>query len=185
MQRIAAKNRNATRCENETDGATLRFLDDRPKKAKGGRLRSGDGGGGGRETERLRWENKKKKSKRKSFPLVERNTHRFATIQRFPRASARALCNAPLLLLNRALDRCGRTIKIASPRDLSKVRARAPVRAIHFSCVFSLPRATRLESPRNIDSEEHSLARPYIGIPLCNNSRMFNGFYCFSMDVVL
>jgi len=96
-------------------GATVRFLDDRPKKAKGVGEEL-DRNGHEREGE-IETDEKEKKQAGKSFPLVERNTHRFATIQRFALAlhcKAARLCNALLLLLNRALDRCRRTIKIAS-----------------------------------------------------------------------
>lgn len=93
MQGIAVRNKSDEVWKRDR-GATVRFLDDRPKKAKGvgsaERARE-------RETENT---TEGKKSKRKSFPLVERNTHRFATIQRFARARAR--CTAKRRIMQRA-----------------------------------------------------------------------------------
>lgn len=91
----------AARCENETvelwsvfwtidqrrrKEPIVRWLRCRFEQAYGRKIKKRKGK---RERERGRDKAREEKSKRKSFPLVERNTHRFATIQRFARARAR------------------------------------------------------------------------------------------------
>lgn len=70
----------ATRCENETAEPRSVFwtIGQRRRKESAGNLK----GTGAKERDRDSREREKKQA-RKSFPLVERNTHRFATIQRF------------------------------------------------------------------------------------------------------
>jgi len=109
-------------------GATVRFLDDRPKKAKGA---------GSAEPAREReTENTTEGKKASARVFRSLNVTRTALPRSSDRVRARAraalqsgaLCNAPLLLLNRALDRCRRTIKIASPTCQTYVY----LRSIHF-----------------------------------------------------
>lgn len=113
MQGIAVRNKSDEVWKRDR-GATVRFLDDRPKKAKG--VASAE-----RARERETGNNWLKKASARVFRSL--NVTRTA----LPRSSdsrsralhcklqSGALCNAPLLLLNRALDRSRHTIKIASP----------------------------------------------------------------------
>mgnify|MGYP004593308399 CR=1 FL=1 len=106
----AVKGIEAARCENET--AAICFLDERPKKAKGTSPRL-EGDHRERIQRKRRRGKEKKKQVHEGFPLVERNTHRFATIQRFARiAQTGELRNERLLFPNRAIG-CGHAIRLA------------------------------------------------------------------------
>lgn len=104
----------ATRCENETAEPRSVFWTIGQRRRKESARRNG------REKERQKTRLRGKKASARVFRSL--NVTRTALPRSSDsRARARAalqsgaLCNAPLLLLNRALDRCRRTIKIASP----------------------------------------------------------------------
>jgi hypothetical protein len=177
VQRIARRATDATRCENGTGGAALRFSGRSAKEGERFRAAAPPG-----ETERERTglgaerdgavppegeRGGEKRSERKSFPLVERNARRSTPRSSDSGALAAHYAIVPLLLLNRALDRCGRTIKTASPRLVRVTRARNVSR-------FSLPIACDPGNPASvvprsgIESEALPLAT-LVGIPICNS----------------
>lgn len=128
----------ATRCENETAEPRSVFWTigqrrrKEPARVKRVAIKRE------RERKKKNRDGKKEKSKRKSFPLVERNTHRFATIQRFTRARARYTAKRHIMQRASSLTQLRARSVQARDKDcianLSKIRASRTIRIFVSVC---------------------------------------------------